>query len=932
MSNIIPMVSSSPPPIDDSGGFGWDDDDDDDFGTFASADNSFQTPGKTDTSVGNSFMNSIPDNNTNDVDDFADFEAFSSETINEVTFPTVNNSINEDKLDKHPVIEDQIDEIDTITSAKDDKFVNSEITLSDSGVYSSNISPVQQCDNNSQCKDVIEELDCNNSVVPSTDSVLDIVDEPKSVDELDDSLMETCQAHLNIPFDDTNPQVVCDDDFKSTDVEQSDDIPQTEQNSSLSHVNIPATDSSSNVHNMEHDPDCKDEDTQSYKSSESDKDVKCDSIKSDSASGNGDSSPQSVNVDNEELHSCQNPSQSDLNNVSDVNSDNLVIDIDDDKCVPDVLQHENVGNSNVTKSSSNDRLNDSNELNTGQEITDATEEVNSNNISSDDDFISNNESDNGKLQDSVKVTNDDFNAFTDETQTASVEVVKVNDDNDVKLTVDTSEQTEISEGVERLANNVSDKDNVNKTSDTNEESDTEINVKTNSVDEAGFIVETSDEDDFGDFNTSCTFNTNTDVKDIVSNSGNNNDNENDDDDFGDFGDFSQNVTNTELGSDINVKTKNKGDDASDFSQNVTNNESVDNSNDNAMDEDDFGDFSANFSNTNTPADDKSFGDFNATFDTQDEKTDEQSNDWAAFSEPQIVSNTEIVDDDDDDEWSGFADDDDVKEEQQQQTVISSVTDHHGSIPPDHLANMSKQEKVVYAVTSCFPTIVDADSNTNDNDTNLSEFTLVSDSCNVWSHVKGQRTTDALTYHWTKSQWNTQLFSTLHIDTRNILIGHKKTVVPVFAAGLTLLEPTKGSTSSSSKPHVLVDTTKSDNAFTSQSQESIPVAEFDWTGSGLTNPLEANNKTLNLDFLIQDQATKSSALESEFMGTSDSSVYKPTIQPLENILANLKPSSTFKPTNQNEAYSEEASKVVQSLPDLSFMTSKVLMFPVRIDGL
>lgn len=76
----------------------------------------------------------------------------------------------------------------------------------------------------------------------------------------------------------------------------------------------------------------------------------------------------------------------------------------------------------------------------------------------------------------------------------------------------------------------------------------------------------------------------------------------------------------------------------------------------------------------------------------------------------------------------------------------------------------------------------------------------------------------------------------------------------------------------------------------------------------------------------------SALESEFIGTNDSPVHKPTIQPLENILANLKPTSTFKLTNQNEDYSKEASKVVQSLPDLSFMTSKVLMFPVKIDGL
>ena len=72
-----------------------------------------------------------------------------------------------------------------------------------------------------------------------------------------------------------------------------------------------------------------------------------------------------------------------------------------------------------------------------------------------------------------------------------------------------------------------------------------------------------------------------------------------------------------------------------------------------------------------------------------------------------------------------------------------------------------------------------------------------------------------------------------------------------------------------------------------------------------------------------------ALESEFL-SSDVPTPKHTIQPLENLLANLKATPTFKPTNQDQDMSNEAANIVQSLPDLSFMKSNVLMFPVKMN--
>ncbi|WAR18989.1 hypothetical protein MAR_000827 [Mya arenaria] len=58
--------------------------------------------------------------------------------------------------------------------------------------------------------------------------------------------------------------------------------------------------------------------------------------------------------------------------------------------------------------------------------------------------------------------------------------------------------------------------------------------------------------------------------------------------------------------------------------------------------------------------------------------------------------------------------------------------------------------------------------------------------------------------------------------------------------------------------------------------------------------------------------------------------KPSIQPLESLLANMKTTPTFKLTNQERDMSQEAAKIVQSLPDLSFMKSNVLMFPVKMN--
>nr|XP_023419859.1 aftiphilin [Cavia porcellus] len=129
----------------------------------------------------------------------------------------------------------------------------------------------------------------------------------------------------------------------------------------------------------------------------------------------------------------------------------------------------------------------------------------------------------------------------------------------------------------------------------------------------------------------------------------------------------------------------------------------------------------------------------------------------------------------------------------------------------------------------------------------------------------------------------------------------------------------------------------------QFQESLPPVQFDWSSSGLTNPLDASGGStlLNLDFFgpVDDSSSSSSTT----IPGVDPELYELTTSKLEISTSNLKvtdafarlmstvektSTSTRKPKRE-EHLSEEAIKVIASLPDLTFMHAKVLMFPATL---
>nr|XP_036877159.1 aftiphilin isoform X1 [Manis javanica]XP_036877160.1 aftiphilin isoform X2 [Manis javanica]XP_036877161.1 aftiphilin isoform X2 [Manis javanica] len=223
---------------------------------------------------------------------------------------------------------------------------------------------------------------------------------------------------------------------------------------------------------------------------------------------------------------------------------------------------------------------------------------------------------------------------------------------------------------------------------------------------------------------------------------------------------------------------------------------------------------------------------------------------------------------------------------------------------------------------------------------------------VWTELQDIHDAHGLRYQWGGSHSNKKLLCSLGIDTRNILFtGNKKqpVIVPMYAAGLGMLEPTKEPLKPLSAAEKIASigqtTTMSPemNTCTSdQSQESLPPVQFDWSSSGLTNPLDASGGStlLNLDFFgpVDDSSSSSSTIPGV-----DPELYELTTSKLEISTSSLKvtdafarlmstvektSTSTRKPKRE-EHLSKEAIKVIASLPDLTFMHAKVLMFPATL---
>ncbi|XP_042329913.1 aftiphilin isoform X2 [Sceloporus undulatus] len=196
---------------------------------------------------------------------------------------------------------------------------------------------------------------------------------------------------------------------------------------------------------------------------------------------------------------------------------------------------------------------------------------------------------------------------------------------------------------------------------------------------------------------------------------------------------------------------------------------------------------------------------------------------------------------------------------------------------------------------------------------------------VWAELQDIHDAYGLKYQWGGSHSNKKLLCSLGIDTRNILFtGNKKQpfIVPMYAAGLGMLEPTKEPLKPISAAEKIASigqtppvSPEMNMCTPDQFQESLPPVQFDWSSSGLTNPLDG------VDPELYELTT--SKLETSNTTSKVTDAFAKLMSTVE------KASSSAKKPKKEEQLSEEAAKVISSLPDLSFMHAKVLMFPATL---
>lgn len=197
--------------------------------------------------------------------------------------------------------------------------------------------------------------------------------------------------------------------------------------------------------------------------------------------------------------------------------------------------------------------------------------------------------------------------------------------------------------------------------------------------------------------------------------------------------------------------------------------------------------------------------------------------------------------------------------------------------------------------------------------------------NVWNELQDIHDAHGLRYQWGGSHSNKKLLCSLGIDTRNILFtGNKKqpVIVPMYAAGLGMLEPTKEPLKPLSAAEKIASigqtatmSPEMNTCSSDQFQESLPPVQFDWSSSGLTNPLDGVDPELYELTTSKLEVSTSSLKVTDAFARLMSTVEKTS-------------TSTRKPKKE-EHLSEEAIKVIASLPDLTFMHAKVLMFPATL---
>uniref|UniRef100_A0A8C2H4P2 Aftiphilin b n=1 Tax=Cyprinus carpio TaxID=7962 RepID=A0A8C2H4P2_CYPCA len=285
----------------------------------------------------------------------------------------------------------------------------------------------------------------------------------------------------------------------------------------------------------------------------------------------------------------------------------------------------------------------------------------------------------------------------------------------------------------------------------------------------------------------------------------------------------------------------------------------------------------------------------------------EEDNWAAFGPPEVTEEGQGS-------WATFGDEQSTylgEEEQHVETSVAPFSDNLQSSAADF------SSKTQHLFTTAFSSDIPPEVNGVTEVFHLQKFLQAQDpqeqrdpsssfaqenALAMWRHLQDIHGTHGLKYKWAGSHSNRILLDCLGI--KNILFtGDKKqpVIVPMFAAGLGMLEPTKESQKSPASPALSLSApVESGNILCTQVAASLAIS------------------TDGVDPEIYELTT--AKMENNATGRYIADAFTKLMESME------KTRTTARKPEKEEKISKEAAKVISLLPDLSFMQARVLMFP------
>ncbi|UMM32941.1 hypothetical protein L5515_006585 [Caenorhabditis briggsae] len=307
--------------------------------------------------------------------------------------------------------------------------------------------------------------------------------------------------------------------------------------------------------------------------------------------------------------------------------------------------------------------------------------------------------------------------------------------------------------------------------------------------------------------------------------------------------------------------------------------------------------------------------------------------WGAFEETQKTSTTN--DDNEDDEW---------------QAEFSSASTASTVIPAENLKTLEEmleddafwddgyceamelEEISENDSSSSYPLDIPALFDTEELKELTNEFEDLEKAkySKLWLSLRVIEEAISLKFDWKQSEIKRNHFKALKIQPITVKKETRATAAAIFDTS-NLLLPTPITQHSTSSEEQKTSTSPAVDS------PSVPAVDFDWDTSGLTNPMNRANQCsaiIDVDFLgsngVATAYTSTLQQDLEQFGLTNGSAKSNSngSSILENLMSRANgSSSTTGRYRTPEVLSLDARQLLERLPDLQYLQSEVLMFPV-----